>query len=149
MESFLFHLTHVIHRSVKRAEGKLSVLVKNVSSFRSILRYRHRSRIEIPIPLSKRLSRRNMRVSAKEHVSRLQPWRVLQRILVSVRCENAKPVREHVGIVRKKRKIKHHLIHLRVAVAAHTDYLIGHRIQKRDHALGRVSRGEIVARTVI
>ena len=45
--------------------------------------------------------------------------------------------------------MQHHLINLRVAVAAHAEQLVLYAVEQRDHALRVVCVRQIVARTVI
>ena len=59
------------------------------------------------------------------------------------------PVQLHQAVIRQDREGEDHLVHLRLAVAAHGNDLVGNGVEHLYDALGRVVGREVVARPVV
>ena len=52
-------------------------------------------------------------------------------------------------VIAHTRKVEHHLVDFRVAVAAHRDGAVGEAVEQRNDLLGSLVRGDVVTRSVV
>ena len=90
-----------------------------------------------------------MRMPVQQNIPLPQLRQIVRIPDMSVRCEDLHGALGNQRIIRKHRKIQHHLIDLRLAVAAHTENAVSQRIQQRNHRFRRIFLRQIVARPVI
>ena len=91
----------------------------------------------------------HMRVAVNQQVARLVRRQVIEVEQMAVGDERGAAVQIKQRVIRHDRELQHHLINLRVAVAAHAEQLVLYAVEQRDHALRVVCVRQIVARTVI
>ena len=90
-----------------------------------------------------------MRMAAQEDVTHVQWRRIILIGVVTVRGEDGHAVYGKAGVFRHHRERQHHLIHLRLAVAADAEQLLPVRVQKRDDRFGIIAVRQVVARPMV
>ena len=105
--------------------------------------------VQIEVALTERLPRRDVRVPVQQDIAGAQGRQVRGVEDVAVRgIDEAVCSREH-AVIGEDREGQHHLVDLRVAVAAHAEDLIPPLVQHGQHLLGRVFVRQIVARAMV
>ena len=105
--------------------------------------------VEIEVPVAERRPRRDMRVPMQQNIPRLQRRELLQVIDMSVRGVDQPLAAGEDAVVREDGKLQHHLVNLRVAVAAHAQKPPACVVEHGRERLGVVPLREVVARPVI
>ena len=95
------------------------------------------------------LAHRYVGVPVKKYISGTQRRHFLGIPQMSVRDENCLSAQRQQHIIGEHGEFEHHLINLRVAVAAHPANLVFHRIEHRRDILGGILPRKVVARAVI
>ena len=98
----------------------------------------HRAGVQVKVPLSKVRPCGHMGVAVEQNVPRGKGRQMVQVEHMAVGdVDQPLPHRQH-GVICQHREIEHHLVHLGIAVAAHTQQLGRKAVQQRNHLFGGV-----------
>ena len=109
---------------------------------------RNRTRIQIH-KISARLFCRNMSVPAKKNVAFAKWRRIFVIKNVAVACVNKAASCSKNSILCANRKVKHHLVHLGIAVTLNTKNPLSKSIQHFNNFLWLVLKRQVIARPVV
>ena len=88
-------------------------------------------------------------MAGEQDLSRMERRQAVGTIEVPVRGEDCPGALAEQGVVGHDREAKHRLVDLRVAVAAHAEHTVRHRVELCGDLLRRIVARQIVARPVI
>ena len=105
----------------------------------------YRAGVQVKAPLPEVCPCGHMGVTVEQNIPRGKGRQMVQVEHMAVgNVDQPLPHRQH-GVVCQYREIEHHLVHLGVAVAAHTQQPGRKAVQQRNHLFGGVIPGQVVA----
>lgn len=97
------------------------ILKEHIAMFTFRFRDRHGTRIQVQISIPERFPRRDMRMAVEENVSRLERRELVHMKVMAMSSVDQAVCRRKYRVIRKDRKLQHHLVNLRIAVSADTE----------------------------
>ena len=115
----------------------------------AVFRDGDRAGVEIEVVFAERLPRGHVRVAVQEDIAGAERRQMRSVIDVAVRGVDQAASGQENAVIGKDREGQHHLVDLRVAVAAHAEEAFAPLVEHGQHLLGRVFIRQIVARAVV
>ena len=133
---------------LKRLECKISVFIYHISVRCAAFGYRYRAGIHIP-KISHRSVVADMSMTAEKNSIFRKLGRILRAVFMTVSSKYLPFSVVYHTIIRHNRKIKHHLINLRVTISSYAKQLFRDRVQYFRHSFGGILPRQVISRTVI